>query len=173
AICCAIAALTLAVVPGVPAVRLDPDIVFLVFLPPVLWAAAYFTSLRDFRGNLRPIVLLAVGLVLVTTVAVAAAARLVVPGMGWPVAFALGAIVSPPDAVAATAIARRLGIPHRLVTILEGESLINDAAALVLYRVSVAVALSGATITLGGALREFAVAPLRGPLVRSEEPHSR
>jgi monovalent cation/hydrogen antiporter len=157
--------LALSLVPDVPVVRLDPDLVFLVFLPPVLWSAAYFTSLRDFVSNLRPIVLLAVGLVLATTAAVAVAARLVVPGMSWPVAFALGAIVSPPDAAAATAIARRLGIPHRLVTILEGESLINDAAALVLYRVSVAVALSGATITLGGALREFAVAALGGLLV--------
>ncbi|HEU5190654.1 MAG TPA: Na+/H+ antiporter [Methylomirabilota bacterium] len=157
--------LALSLVPNVPVVRLDPDLVFLVFLPPVLWAAAYFTSLRDFRGNLRPIVLLAVGLVLVTTVAVAGAARLVVPGMSWPVAFALGAIVSPPDAVAATAIARRLRIPHRLVTILEGESLINDAAALVLYRVSVALAVSGGMITLEAGLREFAVAALGGVLV--------
>src|SRR6185436_3302029 len=121
----------------------DPDLVFLIFLPPILWSAAYFTSLRDFRANLRPITLLAVGLVLATTAAVAAVARLLMPTMSWPVAVALGAIVSPPDAVAATAIARRLRIPYRLVTVLEGESLINDAAALVLYRTAVAAALTG------------------------------
>jgi Na+/H+ antiporter len=157
--------LALSLVPNVPVVRLDPDLVFLVFLPPVLWSAAYFTSLRDFRSNLRPIMLLAVGLVVVTSAGVAAAARLVVPGMTWPVAFALGAIVSPPDAVAATAIARRLRIPHRLVTILEGESLINDAAALVLYRVSVAAAVSAVPFRPGATLGQFALAALGGLLV--------
>src|SRR5215468_6928215 len=136
--------LVIGVLPRVPVVRLDPDIVFLIFLPPILWSAAYFTSLRDFRANLRPITLLAVGLVLATTAAVAAVARLLMPSMSWPVAIALGAIVSPPDAVAATAIARRLRIPYRIVTILEGESLINDAAALVLYRAAVAAAVTGA-----------------------------
>jgi monovalent cation/hydrogen antiporter len=153
--------LALSFVPTVPVVPLDPDLVFLVFLPPVLWAAAYFTSLREFTANLRPILLLAVGLVVATTVAVAVVAHLVVPGMPWPVAFALGAIVSPPDAVAATAIARRLRIPNRLVTILEGESLVNDAAALVLYRVSVAAAMSGA-FAFGPALGQFALATLGG-----------
>src|SRR5256885_2699046 len=132
--------LVIGLVPNIPIVRLDPDLVFLVFLPPVLFAAAYFTSLRDFRANLRPITLLAVGLVLATTAGVAAAARFVMPGLSWPAAIALGAIVSPPDAVAASAIARRLGIPFRIVTVLEGESLINDAAALVLYRTAVAAA---------------------------------
>jgi monovalent cation/hydrogen antiporter len=135
--------LLLAVVPGVPAVRLGPEVVFLIFLPPILWAAAYFTSLRDFQANLRPIALLAVGLVLATTAAVAAVAHALMPGLGWPAAFVLGAIVSPPDAVAATAVARRLRIPHRVVTILEGESLVNDAAALVLYRAAVAATVTG------------------------------
>src|SRR5262245_38534070 len=138
--------LVLGVVPNVPRVELDPDLVFLIFLPPILWSAAYFTSLRDFRANLRPITLLAVGLVLATTAAVAAVARLLMPAMSWPVALALGAIVSPPDAVAATAIARGLRIPYRIVTILEGESLINDAAALVLYRSAVAAAVTGALV---------------------------
>jgi len=124
--------LVIGLVPNVPIVRLDPDLVFLVFLPPVLFSAAYFTSLRDFRANLRPISLLAIGLVLATTGVVAVVARFVMPGLSWPAAVALGAIVSPPDAVAASAIARRLGIPFRAVTVLEGESLINDAAALVL-----------------------------------------
>jgi monovalent cation/hydrogen antiporter len=144
--------LILGFVPGVPAVRLDPELVFLIFLPPILWSAAYFTSFRDFQANLRPITLLAVGLVVATTAAVAAVAQAIVPGLPWPAAFALGAIVSPPDAVAATAIARRLRIPHRVVTILEGESLVNDAAALVLYRAAVAATVTGAFVareTLG------------------------
>jgi CPA1 family monovalent cation:H+ antiporter len=135
--------LALSFVPRVPVVHLDPDLVFLVFLPPVLWAAAYFTSLRDFRFSLRTITLLAVGLVVATTVGVAAVARTIVPGMSWAAAFALGAIVSPPDAVAATAIARKLRLPHRLVTVLEGESLVNDATAIVLYRAAVAVGATG------------------------------
>jgi CPA1 family monovalent cation:H+ antiporter len=139
-----IGGLVLGFVPGAPAVRLDPEIVFLIFLPPILWAAAYFTSLRDFQANLRPIALLAVGLVLATTAGVAAVAHAIVPGLGWSAAFVLGAIVSPPDAVAATAVARRLRIPHRVVTILEGESLVNDAAALVLYRAAVVATVTGA-----------------------------
>src|SRR5256884_7044300 len=146
----ALGRLVIGVVPNVPTLRLDPDLVFLTFLPPVLWSAAYFTSLRDFRANLRPITLLAVGLVLATTAVVAAVARFVMPGLSWPAAVALGAIVSPPDAVAASAIARRLGIPFRIVTVLEGESLINDAAALVLYRSAVAAGVAGA-LSLPGA----------------------
>jgi monovalent cation/hydrogen antiporter len=116
-----IGGLILGLIPGLPAIHLNPDLVFLVFLPPILWAAAYFTSLREFRHNIRPISMLAVGLVLATTAAVAAVTHAALPGMGWAEAIALGAIVSPPDAVSATAIAKRLRIPHRLVTILEGE----------------------------------------------------
>jgi CPA1 family monovalent cation:H+ antiporter len=156
--------LGLSFIPNVPVLRLDPDMVFLVFLPPVLWSAAYFTSLRDFTDNARPIVMLAVGLVVATAVVVAVVARLAVPGMSWAVAFTLGAIVSPPDAVAATAIARRLRIPHRLVTILEGESLVNDAAALVLYRAGVIAAVSGA-FDLGTTVGQFVAAALGGVLV--------
>ena len=153
--------LVLSLLPAVPAVPLDPDLVFLIFLPPILWSAAYFTSLRDFVANFRPIALLAVGLVLVTSVAIAAVARLLMPGLSWPVAFALGAIVSPPDAVAATAIARRLGLPHRLVTILEGESLINDATALVLYRAAVAATVSGG-FAIDEIATQFVVASMGG-----------
>ncbi len=156
--------LVLSFVPRVPVVHLDPELVFLVFLPPVLWAAAYFTSLRDFRFNLRMITLLAVGLVVVTTAAVAAVARAIVPGMSWPVAVALGAIVSPPDAVAATAIARKLNLPHRLVTVLEGESLVNDATALVLYRAAVLAAVTG-TFVYSGTLVQFVVAAAGGVAV--------
>src|SRR2546429_7203996 len=117
--------LVIGVVPNVPTLRLDPDLVFLVFLPPILWSAAYFTSLREFRKNLRPISLLAIGLVAATTAAVAVVTHAILPGIGWAEAIALGAIVSPPDAVSATAIGKRLHIPRRVVTILEGESLVN------------------------------------------------
>jgi Na+/H+ antiporter len=151
----------LGLVPNLPVARLDPDVVFLIFLPPILWSAAYFTSFRDFRANLRSITLLAVGLVLATTAVVAAVARAFVPGMSWPVALTLGAIVSPPDAVAATAIARRLGIPHRVVTILEGESLVNDASALVLYRSAVAAVATG-TFLPTASLTQFVVAAVGG-----------
>lgn len=156
--------LALGLVPGLPTVTLHPDLVFLVFLPPILWAAAYFTSLREFRRNLRPISLLAVGLVLATTAGVAAVAHALLPGMGWTAAIVLGAIVSPPDAVSATAIAKRLRIPRRVVTILEGESLVNDATALVLYRVAVGAVVTG-SFSWGGAVLDFMLAALLGVAV--------
>lgn len=137
------AGILIALVPGVTIPTLDPEVVFFVFLPPILLAAAFFTSLREFKANLRPINLLAVGLVLATTVAVALAARALMPGLSWAVAVALGAIVSPPDAVAAAAVVSRLPVPRRVVAILEGESLVNDASALVLYRTAVAAAVTG------------------------------
>jgi Na+/H+ antiporter len=129
-------------IPGLPKARLDPELVFLFFLPPLLFPAALFTSWRDFRANLRPISLLAIGLVLFTTVAVAYLAHAF---MHLPLAagFVLGAIISPPDAIAATAIAQRLKIPRRIITILEGESLVNDATALVAYRFAVVAVVSG------------------------------
>ena len=135
--------LVLGFVPGLPRIELEPDVVFLLFLPPLLYVSAIFTSWRDFRTNLRKISLLAVGLVLVTVCAVAAVAHWAV-GLPWGAAFVLGAIVSPTDAVAATAVAQRLGIPRRIVTILEGESLINDATGIVAYRVAVAAVAAGA-----------------------------
>jgi len=156
-----IGGLFLGLMPGLPTVTLSPDLVFLVFLPPILWAAAYFTSWREFRDNLRPISLLAVGLVLVTTATVAFVARMLFPGMGWAEAIALGAIVSPPDAVSATAIGKRLQIPRRVVTILEGESLVNDATALILYRAAVGAAVGG-TFSLGHTLIEFVFAAVAG-----------
>src|SRR6476469_5775734 len=128
---------TLGFVPGLPRISLEPDVVFLLFLPPILFAAAYFTPIRDFKANVRPILLLAIGLVMFTTLAVATVAYALVPGMAWPVALTLGAIVAPPDAVAATTVLQRLGVPRRVVTILEGESLINDASSLILYRTAI------------------------------------
>ncbi len=139
-----VAGLLVTLVPGVEIPALDPDLVFFVFLPPILWAAAFFTSMREFKANLRPIGLLAIGLVLATTIAIAVAARMLMPGLPWAVAVALGAIVSPPDAVAAAAIVSRLPVPRRVIVILEGESLVNDASALVLYRTAVAAAVTGA-----------------------------
>jgi CPA1 family monovalent cation:H+ antiporter len=156
--------LFLGFVPGLPAVQLDPDLVFFVFLPPILWAAAYFTSFRDFRANLRPIALLAVGLVLATTAVVAVVAHAAAPAMGWAGAVALGAIVSPPDAVAAAAIFRRMRIPRRVVVVLEGESLVNDATALVIYRAAVMAMVTGA-FGLGDAAGQFVIAGAGGVLI--------
>ena len=156
-----IGGLILGLIPGLPTVTLSPDLVFLVFLPPILWAAAYFTSWREFKENLRPISWLAVGLVAATTAAVAVVARAVLPGLGWAEAIALGAIVSPPDAVSATAIGKRLRIPRRVVTILEGESLVNDATALVLYRAAVGAAVGGSFV-LGDTLLHFVLAAVGG-----------
>ena len=136
--------LGLSFVPGVPRVELPPELVFFGFLPPLLFAGGYFTSARDFRANLRPIVTLAFGLVLFTAALVATVAHTLIPSIGWAAAFALGGIVAPPDAVAATAIFQRLGVPRRIVTILEGESLVNDATALIIYRFAVAAVAAGA-----------------------------
>lgn len=132
--------LGLAFIPGLPRIVLEPDIIFLLFLPPLLFGAAFSASWRDLRANARAIGLLAVGLVLVTIVAVAVVAH-VAAGLSWAAAFVLGAIVSPTDAIAATAIAQRLGVPRRIVTVLEGESLVNDATGLVAYRVAAGTAL--------------------------------
>jgi len=136
--------IALAVIPELPRPRLEPDLVFLIFVPPLLFWTALNTSWRDFRTNLRSISLLAVGLVLATMAAVAAVARAAIPALTWPAAFVLGAIVSPPDPVAVTAVTRRLGISRNIVTILEGEGLLNDATALVAFRMSVAAAVAGA-----------------------------
>jgi Na+/H+ antiporter len=138
-----LAGFAVSLIPGVVIPQLDPNLVFFVFLPPILWSAAMFTSLREFKRNIDKIGILAIGLVIVTTVIVAIVARHLFPDMPWAVAVALGAIVSPPDAVAATAIVSRLPVPRRVITVLEGESLVNDASALVLYRTAVAAAVTG------------------------------
>ena len=135
--------LVIGIAPGMPEFELDPQLVFFGVLPPLLYGAAFFTSLRDLRTSARPIGLLAVGLVVVTTVGVAAVAHAFVDDLSWPSAFVLGAIVSPTDPLAATAIARRFGVPRKLVTIVEGESLVNDGTGLVLYRVAVAAVVTG------------------------------
>jgi CPA1 family monovalent cation:H+ antiporter len=136
--------LVLSLVPGVPALTLPPDLVFFGFLPPLVFSGGFSTSIKDFKANLRPIILLAFGLVLFTAALVAVVAHAFVPELGWAGAFALGGIVAPPDEIAALAIFQRLGVPRRIVTILEGESLVNDATALVVYRFAVAAAAAGA-----------------------------
>ena len=144
-----IGGLALGFVPGLPRVELEPDVVLLIFLPPILFSAAYLSSPRELWRNVRPIGFLAVGLVLATTVAVAAVTMALVPTIEWAAAIALGAIVSPTDAIAATSIVQRLGLPGRLVTVIEGESLVNDATALLTFRFAVAAA--GSTIALAPA----------------------
>src|SRR6516225_10147740 len=151
--------LALSFVPRLPAVNLNPDVVFYFILPALLYPAGLFTSWRDFRRNLRSILLLAIGLVLATILAVAWIAHSIVPALPWATAFALGAIVSPPDAVAATSVIRRLSVPHRIETILEGESLVNDATALVALQFAVAALMTG-QFSLGHAVLRFVVAGL-------------
>ena len=159
-----IGGLLLGFVPGLPVMQLDPQLVFLFFLPPLLFPAALFTSWRDFRANLRPISLLAVGLVLFTTTVVGWLAHYFIEDLPLAAGFVLGAIVSPPDAIAATAIAKRLRIPRRIVTVLEGESLVNDATALVAYRFAVMAVVTG-SFSLAQAGGQFLIVGLGGVLM--------
>ncbi|MCW2599124.1 MAG: Na+/H+ antiporter [Frankiales bacterium] len=156
-----LAGVALGLVPGVPRVELDPDTVLVLVLPPLLYAAALSTAFADFRANLRPIGLLSVGLVLFTTASVGLVAHLVA-GLPWAAALALGAVVGPTDAVSATAVARRLALPRRILTILEGESLLNDATALVAYRIAVAAAIATGTTTAGDAAGNFLLSAAGG-----------
>jgi len=139
-----IGGVALAFTPGAPRFEIDPEFVLVLFLPPLLQASAYFTVWRDFKANLRPILMLAVGAVLFTTLVVGFVAHALLPGLPLAAGFCLGAIISPPDAVAAKAILQRLPVPPRFVTVLEGESLVNDASGLMLYRMAVAATLTGA-----------------------------
>ncbi|MBX3256251.1 MAG: Na+/H+ antiporter [Chitinophagaceae bacterium] len=163
--------------PEMPAVELNPEIVMLLFLPPLLYDAAFNISFSDFKTNINTISTLAVGLVFITTAGIAAVAYYLIPGMSWPLAFVLGAILSATDAVAAIGITKGLGLPHKTVTILEGESLVNDASALIAYRFAVA-AVSGIAFVWwkaslqfvmvlgGGFLTGFIVARLLAFLLR-------
>lgn len=149
---------------NLPRPHLDPEIILLIVLPPLLYSAAWSTDWLELKRNWRPISLLAFGLVAFTTVVVAVAVHAVVPGFGWPLAFTLGAIVSPPDAVAAEAIFERIAIPRRIAAIILGECLVNDATALVLYRFALVAAVSG-TFSLAHASLSFVVVALGGVLV--------
>ncbi|WNE98800.1 Na+/H+ antiporter [Streptomyces luomodiensis] len=151
-------------VPGVPDYTLDPHVVLPLVLPPLLHTAALDSSYLDLRANLRPVALLSVGYVLFATVAVGVVAHLVIPGLPLAAALVLGAVVAPPDAVAATAIARRIGLPSRLTTVLQGESLFNDATAITAYRVAVAAAV-GEGVSWTEGVREFVFAAVGGVVV--------
>jgi CPA1 family monovalent cation:H+ antiporter len=153
--------LALGFVPGLPHIKLEPDLVLLVFLPPLLFSAAVATPIRDLKANAAPLARLSIGLVIFTTVAVAAVAQAAIPDLGWAAAFALGAIVAPTDALAATSVFRRLGTPRIVGTLIEGESLLNDATALVAYRAAVAAVVTG-TFVLTGAVAGFVIAAVGG-----------
>jgi monovalent cation/hydrogen antiporter len=142
--------------PGLPPIALSPDVVFLIFLPPILYAAAWTTSWADFKEAKRPITLLAIGCVIFTTCSVAIIAHTFIPELGLAEAFVLGAIISPPDAVAAAASTKGLSVPKRIITILEGESLVNDATGLIAYRYAIAAVVTG-TFSLWEASYQFLI----------------
>ena len=156
--------MALALVPGVPSFELDPDLTLLLFLPPLLFESAYSTVWRDFRADFRIIIQLAVGAVAFTTLVVGLVAHWVVPALPWAACFALGAIVSPPDAVAAKAVLQGLPLPPRVTTLLEGESLVNDATGLVLFRFAIAAGLTG-TFNAGAAIGTFFLLSIGGVLL--------
>ena len=149
------------VLPGLPDIVLEPEVIFLVFLPPLLSAAAFNTSPQALRAQAGPLAFLAVGLVLLTMAAVAVVAHAVVPGLGWEAAFILGAVVAPTDTVAAAAAFSRMGVPDHVKLLVGGEALINDATALVVFRVTVAASVSG-TFSAGDAMLEFVLSALGG-----------
>lgn len=168
----------IAFMPGLPRVDVEPDWIFFTVLPPLLFAGGWTTDWNMFRKNLRPIMLLAIGLVIATTVVVAVVVEHIVPGFGWASAFVLGAIISPPDAVAASAVFERFSVPQRVATILEGEGLVNDGSALVIYRFAVAAAATGTFslvhasaafvgVAVGGVLAGLAIAFVIDLLARS------
>jgi CPA1 family monovalent cation:H+ antiporter len=148
-------------VPGLPEVKLNPDVVLVVFLPPLLYSAAFFANLGDLRRDLRAISITAIGLVIATMCAVALVAHELIPGLPWEAAFVLGAIVSPTDPLAGAMIMRRLDVPRRQVSIVEGEGLFNDATALVAYRVAVAAVVAG-SFSLADAGMDFVLAGVGG-----------
>lgn len=159
-----IAGLIIGFVPQLPNLTLDPEVVFLILLPPLLYDAASKTSWHEFKSSIRPISTLAITLVFFTTVTVAITAHYLIPGFTWPLAFILGAVVSPPDAVAATAVIKGLGLSKKVITILEGESLVNDASALIAYRYGVTAVLSGTFIFWEAGL-EFLIVASVGILI--------
>ncbi|MGR4064730.1 MAG: Na+/H+ antiporter [Vulcanimicrobiaceae bacterium] len=159
-----IGGIALAFVPDLPRPHLSPDFIFLLVLPPLLFSGGWSTDWYEFKRNTRPIFLLAFGLVIFTTVVVAAVTHAMIPGFTWPIAFVLGAIVSPPDAVAAEAVFERVPIARRILAILGGESLVNDATALVIYRFAVAAVVTG-TFSLAQASAAFVAVSIGGILV--------
>src|SRR5437763_709125 len=157
-----IGGLLLSFVPGIPRVTLNPDLVFFVILPPLLYGAAWTTSWREFSFNLVSIFLLAFGLVTFTTLGVTEAGQWLLPGFDWRIGLVLGAIVAPTDAIAATSIAKRLGLPRRMVDILEGESLVNDATALLALEFGIALLMQGHVPTFTSGLTRLAYLTIAG-----------
>ena len=159
-----VAGLALGLIPGIPRFEIEPDVIFLLVLPPLLYVAAFFTPLRSFKAQRGSIASLAVGLVLASAAAAAVVAHELIPGVSWAAALALGAIVAPPDAIAATAVAARSAVPRSAITLLEGESLLNDATALTLYRMALAAAAAG-TFSGSAVAATFAFAAIGGTAI--------
>jgi len=159
-----IGGIAFAFIPGLPSFTLDPDLVLILFLPPLLLSSAYFTPWREFKRNLSAILQLAIGAVAFTTAVVGVITHWIEPSLPWAACFALGAIVSPPDAVAAKAVLQRLSLPPRMMLLLEGESLVNDASGLVLFKFAVAAALTG-VFNLGEAVTSFGILTAGGILI--------
>ena len=151
-------------IPGIKSIPIDPDVVFLIFLPPLLYDAAYNMPIKEFRSNFKTISMMAISLVFVTMTCIAVVAYFLIPGMTWSAAFVLGAVLSPPDAAAASGITKSLNLSHRTNTILEGESLINDASALTAYRITLGVALGG-LFSFWDASIEFVISIVGGCLI--------
>src|SRR5581483_9879147 len=151
-------------VPNLPRIELQPDTIFLIVLPVILFGAAWTTDLVELKSNFRPIALLTIGLVIFTTVTVAAIAHAVIAGMTWPAAFTLGAIIAPTDAIAAESIAESMAVPRRIVAIMSGESLVNDASSLIVYRFAIAAGVSG-TFVAGSVVPQFFIVSIGGILV--------
>jgi monovalent cation/hydrogen antiporter len=151
-------------VPGLPRIELAPELVFLLFLPPLIYSGSVFSSIRDLRANLRPIASRAIGLVLATMIVAAGVAHAVLGGISWAIAFVLGTIVSATDVVSATSVAERLHVPRRVVTVLEGEGLLDDPTSLVAYRVAVAAVVTGA-FSLSQATLQFVEAAIGGVVI--------
>ncbi|QIP16030.1 Na+/H+ antiporter [Spirosoma aureum] len=159
-----LAGIAIGLIPGLPSIVLRPDIVILVFLPPLIYSAAWNTSWADFKANFRPIMLLALGLVLFSTVGVAWVVHTFVPGFSWPLAFVMGATVSTTDPIAGTSIIKQMGLPRRVVIILEAESLVNDATGLIVYRYAVAAVTTGQFVLIEAG-EQFFVVVLGGILI--------
>ncbi|MFD1142873.1 Na+/H+ antiporter [Larkinella insperata] len=147
--------------PGIPSITLSPEVIFLIFLPPLLYDASFNISFRELKSNWATVSSLAISLVFLTTTAIAVTTYFLIPGLNWPMAFALGAILSPPDAVAATNVTKGLGLSHRTLTILEGESLVNDASGLIAYRLAVA-AIAGDGFKFFNAYGQFLIVAAGG-----------
>src|SRR5882762_4612444 len=160
-----IGGLMLSFVPGIPRINLNPDVVFFVILPPLLYSAAWLTSWREFSYNLVSILLLAFGLVTFTVLGVAASAQWFLPGFDWRMGFVLGAVVATTDSIAATSIAKRIGLPKRIVDILEGESLVNDATGLLALEFGTAMVVYGQTPTIASGILRLAYLSVAGIVV--------